>query len=775
MTRFNKKLIFSLLFLALTSYPLHAQVEQENKMFVIDDFSGGLATKPDSFGLQQKYGTVCENIRFDKTYQAISKRDQLLLYGTASETESITGLHRLYLTSGTKVFLVNHGDQIDKGDDDTGAFTKILDLSTGDRKWQWLTWHDLAIGTDGYNQPVKYDGSSASATYLGSCLATDAVSGAGPNGVYTYKITFYTTSYEVSFNTPSNTITVSDNDINLTMIPIGPDSFGGEAIIGRKVYRTSNAGSDYKLLSNGTIANNTATTLTDSDADAARGAALSPGYTYAPPKGKFCLVHKNRLWISGDPTYPSRVYYSEDGSHDYFLPGSYLDVRQNDGDSVTFIKQLLGVLTVGKNRTIQKIYTDGDDPSTEWEISDPLSFMGCQAPYSAVNTSQGIFYLSYDGIYNFNGQYSSLVSDIITPTIKDISSSNLVNCWGIFHRNTYYLSFTSESTGATSNNRLLVFDTLSNAFSVDTVGVGPMTAFASGSDWDVLYSGSSSDGEVYAHSSSLNEIIHDEHSDFTGTWDDMRYIPTRWGGDENSPVIEIARTATIDTLTGTIDTLVGTIDREDVNGTYTSQVLNLGADSFDKLYWNESIPAAGGEVVFNLRSGASSAACQVASWSSDFTDPSGSDVSALTADDYVQYKIKATTDSISYTPTIYKADNFVVKFTYRKEGASTETSIPLKWESGWIHTGNPENLIGLKKLYTIHSGTTGTLSVKFENLEGDIDAFSINLSDHPKSYEEYFTTGKFVGKWFKITITESSLNPIEIKKLMVIYDVEPLT
>jgi hypothetical protein len=252
------------------------------------DFSKGLNTKKSAFSLPSGYATKAENVRFDDELGSISKRNELLLYGTASSTEAITGMHRLYLKDGNKKLVVSHGDEIDVGNDDTGVFTKILDLSSSNHKWQFLTWHNILIGTDGHNQPIKWDGSSSSATYLGSCLAIDAGSGSGPNGTYTYKVSYYTSSYEVLLNVVSNSVTVTDNDINLTMIPVAPDSYGGETVTGRKIYRTKTGGSTYYLLSNGTIANNSDTTLTDSDADTDLTATTYPAgtETQKPPKCK---------------------------------------------------------------------------------------------------------------------------------------------------------------------------------------------------------------------------------------------------------------------------------------------------------------------------------------------------------------------------------------------------------------------------------------------------------------------------------------------------------
>lgn len=920
-----KRILLIALILAITTSS-YAEDEAKNQIYAIKSFEKGLNQKTSPYSLPENQCDIAENIRFGDELGSISKRTNLNVYGTADATNPILGSHRFYMKDGTKVLLVNAGNKILKGNDSTGAFTNILTVSSGNHRWQWLTWHDIAIGCDGYNQPVKYDGTSASATYLGSCLATDAGTGAGPDGTYTYKISFYTTSYEVLLNVASNTITVTDNDINLSMIPIGPDTYGGEAVIGRKVYRTSTGGTDYKLLTNGTIANNTAVTLVDSDADAARGAAYPTGdATYAPPKGRFSIIHQDRLWFANDPTNnPSRAWYSESESHDIFVDDSYWDVRQNDGDSIEFIKQVLGILTIGKDNSISKIYTTGT--ADEWELSDPVSFIGCQAPYSASNYGSGLIYLARSGIYTFNGQYSQLISDVVTPEINRITSSDFENCWGIYHNNIYYLAYSSSETSVSYNNRVLLYDVVDDAYSIDLLNINCFTSFDSGDDWGILYAGGSDVGKVYSYSAEDNQIIHKIHSDFTGLWDDMRYIPENAGGSSNSPILEIAWTETINEMSGKINSQTGIINRPDTNGHYVSQPLRVNASVFDKLYWNEVIPVSGGDVTLKLRTSsageknlilndcfelwdnnptvkpndwtaaststsvvacASSTAikyrgtysarvnteatisqillnssnyagkamifdawvnsantvadkvyieisdgytsdrayytntgawqeteatitcnatantvtliCAVlngsdapayfdqvmsiegsdcyndwSAWSSAYSNPAGSDISAETVNNYLQYMVNMTTDNISYTPTIERENNYNIKINYDKEGTVQSTNIPIEWRSGWLDMGYPQHNKTLRKMYIYHEGTAGTLSVNVENLEGDTDTFNIDLATYPTQYSEYFTNGAMLGRYFRVTLTNNDVNPLKIKRIVLIYDVEPM-
>ena len=925
---------------------LHAEDEQKNLMFDIKSFEKGLNTKTSDFSLPDNQGDICQNVRFNEEFGSITKRSDLNVYGTADATNPILGMHRMYMKDGTKVLLVNAGDKIYKGTDSSGAFTEILDMTSGNRRWQWLTWHDIAIGCDGYNQPVKYDGSSDSATYLGTCLATDAGSGTGPTGVYTYKISFYTSSYEVLLHVDSNTITMAGNDIDLTMIPIGPDTYGGESVVGRKVYRNkTGAPTVFYLLSNGTIANNYAVTLTDSDADAGLSATTYPSSdaTFKPPMGKFVIVHDGRLWFgnaSGStPASPSTVFYSDSESHDIFLDDSYWRIRQNDGDEVTFMKQILGVLTIGKENSISKLYTDGT--TSDWALSDPFTFIGCHAPYTAQNYSKGLIFLNNDGLYTFNGQFVQLISDAVTPEINDISSSDFINAWGIYHRNVYYMSYTSDASTSSYNDRILVYDIISDAYSIDLLDVNCFTAFNSGDDWGVLYMGASDVGKVYSQEISDNQIRHKRHKDFLGLWDDMRYIPEVVGGDSDSVVLEIARTETVNELGGntklmsastgtTIDELVGIIDRQDFAGKYVSQVLKISSVSFDKLYWSETIPT-GGEVTLRLRTSSAgkenlllndcfefwdnymsapndwhtptsikcaasntsvtyrgdysvlmnqgatmtqtrigtdyaskvlvfsawiksantgadvekvyielddefatnrayygvedndwrqtyctltlnasatrvTAKCAVigdatavayydqvmmiesdptveyvpatandwTAWSDMFTDPSGTDISGETTNTYLQYLIEMTTSTITLTPNITVRDNYAVRLTYNKEGTAQATNIPMVWRSGWLDFGSAGYDKSLRRLTTEHEGELGSYTILVETLAGDTDTFVVDLTINPESYEERFTTGVLLGRYFRITISKDDVNDFKFKGLRILYDREPI-
>jgi hypothetical protein len=161
-------------------------------------------------------------------------------------------------------------------------------------------------------------------------------------------------------------------------------------------------------------------------------------------------------------------------------------------------------------------------------------------------------------------------------------------------------------------------------------------------------------------------------------------------------------------------------------------------------------------------------------WSSEFTNPSGDDISSVTSNTYIQYMANLKTTEIDETPNIIKSNNYCVKLTYDKGGSAQTTDIPLHWASGWMNFDAPGYIKVLRKLYVIQEGTSGTLTITVSTLDGESDTFNIDLSQYPTKYEEYFTTGALSGEWFKIDITNNDDEPLKIKKIFIMYDVEKI-
>ncbi len=119
-----------------------------------------------------------------------------------------------------------------------------------------------------YNVNATGDLTYKVATVPPTALTATIAAGAGVDaGTHSYKVTFVTAGGETDAGAVSNTVTTAGGNlqVNLTAIPTG-----NQYVTSRKIYRTiaGNAAVGPWLLQS-TIANNTATTLSDNTADAA--------------------------------------------------------------------------------------------------------------------------------------------------------------------------------------------------------------------------------------------------------------------------------------------------------------------------------------------------------------------------------------------------------------------------------------------------------------------------------------------------------------------------
>lgn len=989
-----KKLFLITVLLLISTFSVFAS-DNTPRFWVLDSFEKGLNSHISEYKTPDNQAHDASNVRFNDSYGKLSKRDALLAYGDTGSS-AVTGLHRYYKSDSTTKLIAATGTLLQYGTDDTGVFTTIKTGLTDGKRWNFLTYKDVAIGTNGYDQLIKWDGytqttanTDNSRTVSELCAELGAPfaqlsSESGGNDLdaeswYMYKVAFYdgsTYDYSTARSNPikTGTAATTTQNLSLTDIPLGPSG-----TTHRYIYRTLGDSTQANVLADTTyymvkdIADNTTVTaddaMTDGTADdntAPTWATASAGTNVTPPKGTLAEISSERMFISGNTTYPSDLYWSDQFNPDHFTPADFVQVRPDDGDKVTFIKTFLGTLTVGKTNSIQKFYTVGDpttdqsnpDHFTPWYLSDPFSFVGCPAPYSVAVSPKGIVYLGRNGLYIFGGQYSQLISDAVTPEINDISQTNISECVGYYHNNQYRLSYTSEESGAATNNRVLLYDFTRDAYTIDIENVNCFASFGAGTDFGTLYSGSSTtDGYVFAHRSSANFLNKRYKSDFdeetnndlltngnfenwsagttvapdnwtaagggmsvarestivkTGTYsakvtragtdcdinqiitsdiyagrtmtfgawvyatvadrgrlilndgvdstissnhtgdstwqfltvtktfsaaatrlycgcgigggdtsayfdgaicveveENNRFDDIRSYGTEEEPIQEIAWDCTITTwLTelqtkdASINTIAdigtylpsATIARPDLSGTWTSPVYDINAQALDKLYWNESLGSYG-DVTFQIRTGGVVTPDGTwSAWSSTYSNPSGSDISGLTAARYIQIKFNLSTTNINYSPTLYQTDGYVFRISYSKVGANYETSILSLYRTGWKDFGIVGYQKKLNRIKAFYSGTSGTLSINYKNDTNDVNkTFSIDLSVSPsasttdlysgdetnKIYTFYppmnsATDPSAIGQYFQFTITESGTIDWTLSKLEVEYGVEEI-
>ena len=779
--------IFSFLFIVQPALAQHTDV------YTLDDFSAMLQSHISPYLLPKNAASEARNVRSNNQFGSLSKRPSTMNYGSLGVDFAITSLHRFYKSDNTAYLIGTRSTFIMLGDDDGGTAITLRDQLTTGLRWTWVTYDDKAIGCNGTDRCQKYDGATVTTSNTDEARSTGILttdlgapfaelntgSNLDASSWYQYKVQFTdgtTTWYSEAVSNPLLTGSTV-RDIRLEDIPLGPSG-----TTSRTLYRTEGQASraslstaDFKVLA--TLSDNVTVAYNDSIADASLGATWSTTgkTTLTPPIVKYITIHKERLFGGNAPNLNSYIYWSYAFKPDIFDPLDYDFVRIDDGDPITFIIPITGKLAIGKTNSITNFETQSSD-DTKWQFYT-FSFIGCPAPFSAAISPIGIIYLGWNGIYVYNGESSQLISDVVTDVIRDVLSSNFENASGVYFNNEYRLAYTSESLGASDNDSVLVLDTVRNSYVIDDEDVNAWTIFNSGNDFGTLYSGSSgTDGKVLSHNPALSTIVLRYKSDLDAGTKDSILI----AGTDNEPEISLGWGITINdsSLAGvTINSAsaTATIDHDDTTGYWWSPAIQVNASNYDKLYWNEDLGCCG-DITFAIRSATvDSITLGSIAWSSEFTLPSGSDVSGLTANSYLQFRTKLTTTDITATPIVKSLNNYVIKMIYSKVGVTNETTINSIWRSGFFDLATPtipKRIWGIDVYYT---GTAGTMSIGLKNERGDIDQFfSFDLSIDPNlsSTDQYFgNSNEKIYKW--LASINSTTNPTPIGRKWQFSVLEP--
>lgn len=545
---------------------------------------GGMNSKLEENELTMEKGIVAQNLRYEDEPGSIVKRSRLSYYNgtTMASTKPTMATYRYYLSDGSAKLISICDTVAYVGTDSTGVMTSIRTGLTTGKRASFAVYRDLLYVSNGYDNVWIYDGASDNVTWeMGACKAVLASGGSNLDSAaaYYYAITMDTDVY-IS-GAVSNTVTTdaSNRKVTLSNIPLGP---AGTA--NRKIFRTEGGGSTLKLLA--TISDNTTTTYADDIADSSLGATMG-AVTDEAPVGKFIQMYRERMFISGDPSEPNRIYYSNVYLPHYIqqtVNTDYMDVSKDDNDEIVGMPIQLGVMCCIKKNNIRKLHIttpiSGADPAT-WYADDPISFNGSPAPWSIVQTPYGIVYLGWDFWYLFDGAKSTPIMDEFdTSEILGTEYSDTVAHW---NKGTLLAAYTDASTGSQVHDRVMRYNFLRKALSYDTINANCFTSFRGDDETGEVYYGASDDGFVYMGERSPLWIRYQKKSQLDDYYDKNDLIT---GGDEDDPWIEVGRTATIDELSGTINAQSGTIDMVGTTGNMSFKAVQVNANSFNKLYWN---------------------------------------------------------------------------------------------------------------------------------------------------------------------------------------------
>jgi hypothetical protein len=260
--------------------------------------------------------------------------------------------------------------------------------------------------SNGVDIPIKID-SSLNVTYWGIVAPTTAptAAAAGAGGLlgnYNYFVTFGNAVQESSQSPASNTVTATNQDVQLTNIPTSPDP----QVTLRYIYRVGGALGTIQRV--GTINDNTTTTFLDTLPD---NQVTGPFIARRDPPPPFTIIcsHQERVFGFGIPTDNCQVQWSNLNEPWGFNQASnVLEVGSNTaGDFAVGLISTGSVLLLLKSRNPYIIYgnTDADFASGLQKIGDNI---GCLAGKSCIAIDGVGYWLGNQGVWSWNGGVTQL-------------------------------------------------------------------------------------------------------------------------------------------------------------------------------------------------------------------------------------------------------------------------------------------------------------------------------------------------------------------------------
>lgn len=311
----------------------------------------------------------------------------------------------------------------------------------------------------------------------------------------------------------------------------------------------------------------------------------------AGQSGKFLTVTptSNRLVVAREQgasagSNPSSVNFSDAGAPETFGSSNYVDLDPGDGEAITGMVSWANYVFVFKPSKFWVFYSETTDstgaPVFNFRKID--TGIGVAAPRAVAAGRDAVYFMGSRGVYRTRGQEPELVSDIIEPFFLGNPSiyfkSNPLSHTGItaaamaWHDERIYLAVPTGSSA--TNDRMLVFDTRYNWWSLYDIAAAALTPFRVGAQAELVFAAPTGSNYVYRHSSAyLNDGM-------TTTATGGTPVSGRWrsGWFSYGPEVRTIRESVL-LGTGRVD-ITFTKDREDVAGTPETLVFSGDPDTW---------------------------------------------------------------------------------------------------------------------------------------------------------------------------------------------------
>lgn len=452
----------------------------------------GLADKNPGTGADLYFS----NNNLSSFYVFVANLDLVYSISSIPANSSTNGLYDYHIaSSGVQWHMAAAGGKLYY---DTGSNT-WTSLNSGfgsatNNIWSFATLQNYLFSTDySVSNPQVWNGIAVYTMNLGFQAAYTAARSAtgGTVAAGTYQIMLVTTMTSGGFRASAVqtvTTTAATDKIACTGVIVsgtnGSDFGFDIGTTATQVWMTLAGGSTFYLLATGSVSvgnplPNGTTSFNITAPPAGTENTLVLQYTQpqgyftnqvATPKGKYLEVFQNMLAMAGDPSNPSRVWFSSLGQPQIWstyggILGNYLDFNVNDGESITGIKQWNGNLYVFKRHSVFIVQYTGvaNSPFAQKRLA---SNFGTLSHWCVQDIgSNGLIFLSERGPVVCLGTYV-----IPVPSTADILDRFQVTLPSSYNTAVMYASTSAvnisknqiwwsvSTNGQSLRNKTLVFD-----------------------------------------------------------------------------------------------------------------------------------------------------------------------------------------------------------------------------------------------------------------------------------------------------------------------------
>lgn len=151
---------------------------------------------------------------------------------------------------------------------------------------------------------------------------------------------------------------------------------------------------------------------------------------------------------------------------------------------------------------------------------------------------------------------------------------------------------------------------------------------------------------------------------------------------------------------------------------------------------------------------------------------SGTTITA-TPNIWVQYAVEfIAADTTVSDPTLFTANEFLLKFGYSRVGALAETSVEFIYTTGRMNYDEPYVDKIFKRLASDHTGLSGQVEIMWAT-ENASNGWTFDLSAFPSKWTAYFHDSA-MGETLSITYYKNDLNDFNLRQFKGQYTAQPM-